>query len=215
MAAFDVWRLPQRFQAFWHIGSVRQSIIITAEGRRFSFCSGPPNRTFWTLYCSGATTRVRLTTPSFSYVTSTYWNPASTTSLLDLPTVGVATFLKVTKAPLCYLIEVRSTVHQDWRLVFTLTSWTYTPETRCLTSYTHWRVFFLFGSPRTLCDLSGAMPSLHFDMTSSRPLRLHVDRGLEKHGYPWIPTDKGLNPPRQAGPTYQKTRRPVSGPCST
>jgi hypothetical protein len=34
--------------------------------------------------------------------------------------------------------------------------------------------FFIFGSPCTLRDLSGAMPSLCFDMTSFRPLRLHV-----------------------------------------
>jgi hypothetical protein len=59
------------------------------------------------------------------------------------------------------------------------------------------------------------MPSLRFDMTSSRPLRLHVDRGLERHVYPWVPTDQGLSGPRQAGRTYQKTRRPVSGPSST
>jgi hypothetical protein len=44
------------------------------------------------------------------------------------------------------------------------------------------------------------MPSLHFDMTSSRPLRLHVDRGLETHGYPWVPTDQGLNRPFTGGP---------------
>jgi hypothetical protein len=77
------------------------------------------------------------------------------------------------------------------------------------------RSFSFFGSPCTLRDLSGAMPSLRFDMTSSRPLRLHVDRGLVRHGYPWVPTDQGLSRPRQAGPTYQKTRRPVCGPCPT
>jgi hypothetical protein len=37
---------------------------------------------------------------------------------------------------------------------------------------------------------------------SSQPLRLHIDRGLERHGYPWVPTDQGLNRPRQAGPTF-------------
>jgi hypothetical protein len=56
--------------------------------------------------------------------------------------------------------------------------------------------FVFFGSPCTLRDLSGgAMPSLHFDMTSSRPLHLHVDQGLERQGYPWVPTDEGLNRP--------------------
>jgi hypothetical protein len=81
MAAFGVLRLPQRFQAFRHIGSIRPSIITTAEGRRFSFFSGASNQPFWTLYCSGATTRVRLMRSSFSYIASTYWKPASTTSL--------------------------------------------------------------------------------------------------------------------------------------
>jgi hypothetical protein len=27
-----------------------------------------------------------------------------------------------------------------------------------------------------------------------------------RHGYTWVPTDQGLSRPRQAGPTYQKTR---------
>jgi hypothetical protein len=49
--------------------------------------------------------------------------------------------------------------------------------------------FLFFRSMCTLRDLSGAMPSLRFDMTSSRPIRLHVDRGLERHEYPWVPTD--------------------------
>jgi hypothetical protein len=39
-------------------------------------------------YYSGATPRVRLMTPSFSHVTSTYWKLASTMPLLDLPLVG-------------------------------------------------------------------------------------------------------------------------------
>jgi hypothetical protein len=75
--------------------------------------------------------------------------------------------------------------------------------------------FFFFGSLCTLHDLGGAMTSLRFDMTSPRPLSLHIDRGLERHGYPWVPTDQGLSRPRQASLTYQKTRRPVHGPCPT
>jgi hypothetical protein len=39
--------------------------------------------------------------------------------------------------------------------------------------------------------------------------------GLERHGYPWVPAEQGLSRSRQAGPTYQKTRRPVSGTCPT
>jgi hypothetical protein len=30
--------------------------------------------------------------------------------------------------------------------------------------------------------------------------------------YPWVPTDQAHGRPRQSGPAYQKTRRPVSGP---
>jgi hypothetical protein len=49
--------------------------------------------------------------------------------------------------------------------------------------------FFFFRSPCTLRNLNGAMPSLHFNKTPLQPPRLHVDRGLERHGYPWVPTD--------------------------
>jgi hypothetical protein len=34
-------------------------------------------------------------------------------------------------------------------------------------------------------------------MTSSLPLRIHVDRGLVRHGYPWVPTDQGPRGPCQ------------------
>jgi hypothetical protein len=43
------------------------------------------------------------------------------------------------------------------------------------------KVFF-FGSPCTLRDLDGAMTLPRLDMTSSRPLRLHVDQGLRDMG---------------------------------
>jgi hypothetical protein len=33
-----------------------------------------------------------------------------------------------------------------------------------------------------------------------------------RHGYPWVPTDQAHGRPRQVGPAYQKTRRPVYGP---
>jgi hypothetical protein len=33
-----------------------------------------------------------------------------------------------------------------------------------------------------------------------------------RHGYPWVPTDQAHGHPRQVGPAYQKTRRPVCGP---
>jgi hypothetical protein len=69
-----------------------------------------------------------------------------------------------------------------------------------------------FGSPCTHRDLSGVMSSQPFNMTLSQPLRLHVDRGLERHGYPWVPTDQGPGGPYQVDPTYQKPHRPTSGP---
>jgi hypothetical protein len=34
----------------------------------------------------------------------------------------------------------------------------------------------------------------------------------ERHGYPWVPTDQGPGGPSQVDPTYQKSRRPASGP---
>jgi hypothetical protein len=49
-------------------------------------------------------------------------------------------------------------------------------------------------------------------MTFLRSLRLHLARGLVRHGYPWVPTDQAHDRPRQVGPTYQKTHRPISGP---
>jgi hypothetical protein len=49
-------------------------------------------------------------------------------------------------------------------------------------------------------------------MTFLRSLRIHLARGFVRHGYPWVPTDQAHGRPRQVGPAYQKTRRPVSGP---
>jgi hypothetical protein len=55
--------------------------------------------------------------------------------------------------------------------------------------------FFFFGSPCTLRDFIAVTSSSRFDVTSSLPLRLHVDRGLVRHGYPWVPTDQGPRGP--------------------
>jgi hypothetical protein len=75
----------------------------------------------------------------------------------------------------------------------------------------HTRGFFLlFGSPCTLHYLSGAMSSPRLNMTSLWPLHLHVDRGLERHVYPWVPTNKCPRGPCQVDPTYQKPRWPAS-----
>jgi hypothetical protein len=49
-------------------------------------------------------------------------------------------------------------------------------------------------------------------MTFLRLLRLHLARGLVRHGYPWVPTDQAHGRPRQVGPAYYMTRQPVCGP---
>jgi hypothetical protein len=49
-------------------------------------------------------------------------------------------------------------------------------------------------------------------MTFLRLLHIHLPRGLVKHWYPWVRTEQDHGRPRQVGPAYQKTRRPVRGP---
>jgi hypothetical protein len=49
-------------------------------------------------------------------------------------------------------------------------------------------------------------------VTFLRSQRLHLARGLVRHGYPWVPTDQAHDRPRLVGPAYQKTRRPDNGP---
>jgi hypothetical protein len=48
------------------------------------------------------------------------------------------------------------------------------------------------------------MSLLRLDMALFQPLCLHVNRGLQRHGYPWIPTDQGPGGPSQEDPTCQK-----------
>jgi hypothetical protein len=84
------------------------------------------------------------------------------------------------------------------------------------------KVFF-FRSPCNLRDLDGAMTSPRFDMTSSRPLRLHVDRGLRDmgtHGSPQrtrpvrSPADLqvGLKTLSTTPATLEDSRRPYADP---
>jgi hypothetical protein len=70
----------------------------------------------------------------------------------------------------------------------------------------------LFGSPCTLHDFIDTTSYLRIDVALSLPLRLHVDWGLDRHGYPWVPTDQCPRGPCQVGPTYQKPNQPASGP---
>jgi hypothetical protein len=99
---------------------------------------------------------------------------------------------------------------QSWRLVFTPSPWTYSLETWCSPSYALRRIF-LFRSPCTLRDFIAATSSLYFDVTSSLLLCQHVDRGLVRQWYPWVPTDQGPRGPWQVDPTCQKPCRPASG----
>jgi hypothetical protein len=66
--------------------------------------------------------------------------------------------------------------------------------------------FFFFGSPCTLHDFSGTMPSLRFNKTSLRPLRLHVDRGLRT----WVP----MGPHRPGSQRSLKWTRPSRSPAN-
>jgi hypothetical protein len=110
-----------------------------------------------------------------------------------------------------WLCSGRGFFWQLWRLVFTSSPWTYSPETWCSPSFALRRIFF-FGSLCTLHNLITTTSSLRFDVTLSLPLHLHVDRGLDRHGYPWVPTDQGPRGPCQVDPTCQKPTRPASGP---
>jgi hypothetical protein len=70
-------------------------------------------------------------------------------------------------------------------------------------------ISFFFGPTCTLFELSIALWLRH-DLL--RSLRLHIARGLVRHGYPWVPTDQAHGRPRQVASAYQKTHRPDSGP---
>jgi hypothetical protein len=63
-----------------------------AVGHRFFL--RPSTRPFRSPYCSGLLYECVCVTPSLFHVTSTYWKHASGTSPLDLPLVGVSTFLE-------------------------------------------------------------------------------------------------------------------------
>jgi hypothetical protein len=110
MEAFGVWRLPQRFQAFRHIGSVRQSIIIIAEGRRFSFSSGALIRPSRSPSCSGATLRVRLCDTLFFFTPP---RPTRSTLPSRLRSTSLwSAFRPSLKVCWLHLIPVRSVVLQ-------------------------------------------------------------------------------------------------------
>jgi hypothetical protein len=59
-----------------------------------------------------------------------------------------------------------------------------------------------------------------FDMSIALRLRHDLSKvaaptprsGACETGYPWVPTDQAHGRPRQVGPAYQKTHRPIGGP---
>jgi hypothetical protein len=55
----------------------------------------------------------------------------------------------------------------------------------------------------------GKAPLLWLD---NLPAECITSKATVTHGYPWVPVDQAHGRPRQVGPAYQKTRRPVSGP---
>jgi hypothetical protein len=200
-----VWRFPL-FCWFPR----EEHVFPKAEGRRLRILSSSINPTFQVTLLLRATLRVRLCDalfPSrrldlpeahFRYVST--WPPAGQRFALPWRT-GV----------FAWSCSGRGFFWQSWRLVFTSSPWIYSPETWCSSSSAPKRIFF-FGSPCTLRDFIAVTSSLYFDVTSSLPLHLHVDRGLVRHGYPWVPTDQGPRGPYQVDSTCQKFNRPASGP---
>jgi hypothetical protein len=61
--------------------------------------------------------------------------------------------------------------------------------------------------------LKSALVSAHITQPPdwSQPFKIMCDASV-RHGYPCVPTDQAHGRPRQVGPAYQKTRRPISGP---
>jgi hypothetical protein len=148
-------------------------------------------------------------TPSLFHVASTYWKQASGTSPLDLPLVGVLTFLEgLVALPDRVQVEDSSGSHGALSSL-------QAPGSALQRLDVRLRLrpggFFFFGNPCTLRKFITVTSSPCFDVTSSLPLRLHVDRGLVRHGYPWVLTDQGLRGLCQVDLTCQKTSRPTSG----
>jgi hypothetical protein len=139
--------------------------------------------------------------PSFFHVASTYWKHTSVTSLIDIPLVSVLTFLEGMLASPGFG-QVGGSFGSNGALS---SPQTLGPTPRDL----------MFAFVRAQKDFLSRIPMhpmrLHRRHTSL-PLCLHVDRGLVRHGYPWVPTDQGPRGPYQVDPTWQKPCRPASGP---
>jgi hypothetical protein len=193
-----VWRFPLscRFLSDEHLFPQQKAV-----GHRFFL--RPSTRPFRSPYCSGLLYECVCVTPSLFHVTSTYWKHASGTSPLDLPLVGVSTFLEGPVAsPDHVQVEDSSGSHGA---LSSLQAPASVLQRLDVHLHLHPEGFFFFGSPCTLRDFIAVTSSPYFDMTSFLPLRLHVDRGLVRHGYPWVPIDQGPRGPCQVDPTCQKT----------
>jgi hypothetical protein len=163
-------------------------------------------RPFRSPYCSGATLRVRLRDALFFFT-----SPRLTGSTLP-------SHLRSTSLWLVFRLSLkvrwfRLTLFRSRILLAVMVSCLHLKAldliSRDLTSSPK-RIFF-FGSPCTLRDFITVTSSLHFDVTSFLPLRLHVDRGLARHGYPSVPTDQGPRGPYQVDLTCKKPGRPANG----
>jgi hypothetical protein len=125
--------------------------------------------------------------PSFLHIALTYWKHASVMSLLDLPLVSTLTFLEGSLAtPDSGQVGGSSSSHGA---LSSLKPLDLCPRDLMLAFVRAQEDFFLFGSPCTLHDLTVTTSSFLIDVTSSLPLRLHVDQGLDRHGYPWVPNE--------------------------
>jgi hypothetical protein len=172
------------------------------EGRRFSVYSTSINPTLLVALLLGGYSMSASCYALFTYFASTYQKRASTIPSLDFLLVSIGTFLEgITIFPDSGQVSGSSNI--------TAPCLHFKPlylHSRSLTfDVVRAQEDFLFWILCTLRDFDGVM-------TSSQLLRLHVDRGLERHGYPWVPTDQGLGGPCQVDPTYQKPHRPASGP---
>jgi hypothetical protein len=181
--------LPHRFSREEHLFS-------STEGRRSWILSLSINPTFQVaLLLGGYSTSASLQRPPFLHITSTYWKHASVTSSLDLPLVIISTFFEgVMVSPDPVQVEDSSGSHGALSSLQAPGSTLQRLDVRLRLRPGG---FFFFGYPCTLHDFIAVTSSLCFDMASFLPLRLHVDRGLARHGYPWVATGQGPRGPCQ------------------
>jgi hypothetical protein len=148
------------------------------------FFLGASTRPFRSPYCSGATLRVCLCDALFFFMSprpagSTLPSRLHSTSLWSVfrPSLEVrwlrltlfrSRILLAVMAP-CLHFKPLDLLSRDLMFVFVCA-----------------QEDFLLWIPMHPSDFITVTSSLCFDMTSFLPLRLHVNRGLVRHGYPWV-----------------------------